>query len=128
MQGSRSKIQDLRGFTLLEVMIAMTILAIALVTVFQSQSQSISMESQARFSTTAALLAQGKMAELEAAQARDLMSGRGDFGENFPDYTWEVDVRASEINDLKKIDLVVVNHKMRVNNSYRIIFYKHSTI
>ena len=49
--------------TLLEVMLAMTILAIALVAVFQSQSQSISMAGQARFATTPFLLAQSKMAE-----------------------------------------------------------------
>ncbi|MCD6153076.1 MAG: hypothetical protein J7J07_04110 [Syntrophobacterales bacterium] len=41
----------------------MTILAIALVAVFQSQSQSISMAGQARFATTAFLLAQSKVAE-----------------------------------------------------------------
>ena len=44
---------DFRGFTLMEVMIAMAILAITLVTVYQSQSQSISMASNARFLTTA---------------------------------------------------------------------------
>ncbi|HQP12228.1 MAG TPA: type II secretion system protein [Candidatus Omnitrophota bacterium] len=77
------------GFTLLEVMIAMAILAIALVAVFQSQSQSLSLENQSKFSTTAALLAQGKMAELEAADPRDVRSGSGDFGDEFPDYAWK---------------------------------------
>ena len=46
------------GFTLLEVMIAMAILAITLVAVYQSQSQSISMAGNSRFLTTASLLAQ----------------------------------------------------------------------
>ncbi len=41
------------GFTLLEVMIAMAILAISLVAVYQSQSQSLSMASDSRFLTTA---------------------------------------------------------------------------
>ena len=50
----------------MEVMLAMAILAIALVSVFQSQSQSISMAADSRFLTTAALLAQSKMAEVEA--------------------------------------------------------------
>ena len=43
------------GFTLMEVMIAMTILAIALVAIFQSQSQSISMSTDSRFMTTVAV-------------------------------------------------------------------------
>ena len=59
------------GFTLMEVMIAMTILAIALVTIFQSQSQSISMSSDSRFMTTASLLAQSKMVELETTATLD---------------------------------------------------------
>ena len=51
------------GFTLMEVMIAMTILAIALIAIYQLQSQSISMSTDSRFMTTAALLAQSKMVE-----------------------------------------------------------------
>lgn len=116
------------GFTLLEVMIAMAILAIALVTVFQSQSQSLSMGNRAKFLTTASLLAQGKMAEMEAAEAHDLISGSGDFGENYPDYVWKVDVKDSEISSLKKIELVVMNNKMLVNNTYIIVFYKFTAI
>ena len=54
------------GFTLLEVMVAMSILAMALVAVFHMQSQSISMAGESRFLTTASLLAQSKMAEIEA--------------------------------------------------------------
>jgi len=73
------------GFTLLEVMIAMAILAITLVVVFQSQSQSISMAGQARFETTAALLAQDKMAEIEAADPENIASDTGGFGDDFPD-------------------------------------------
>jgi general secretion pathway protein I len=121
----RHGVVDSEGFTLLEVMIAMAILAITLVTVFQSQSQSVSMESQARFLTTASLLAQGKMAELEAADAQDLKSGSGDFGDNFPDYVWEVEVKDSEIATLKRIDMVVTNRKMLVNKAYHIVYYKY---
>ena len=58
------------GFTLLEVMIAMAIIAIALVAVFGSQSQSLSLANEAKFSTTAALLAQSKMAEIETLNPR----------------------------------------------------------
>ena len=43
-----------QGFTLLEVMIAMAILAIVLVTVFHSQSQSIAMANESRAMTTLA--------------------------------------------------------------------------
>jgi general secretion pathway protein I len=81
-----------KGFTLLEVMIAMSILAITLVVVFQSQSQSISMASRARFKTTASFLTQSKMAEIEAAKPENVVSDNGNFGDDFPDYSWRVDV------------------------------------
>ena len=80
------------GFTLLEVMVAMSIIAIALTAVLGSQSQSVSLASEAKFSTTAALLAQNKMAETEWGNRLDLSSDSGDFGDDFPDYNWEVNV------------------------------------
>jgi len=85
------------GFTLLEVMIAMAIIAIALVAVFGSQSQSLSLANEAKFSTTAALLAQSKMAEIETLNPKDLVSGSGDFGEDFPDYHWDLYVSDIEL-------------------------------
>jgi general secretion pathway protein I len=102
------------GFTLLEVMIAMAIIAIALVAVFGSQSQSLSLANEAKFNTTAALLAQGKMAEIEILKGEDLASNSGDFGEDFPDYRWDLTVSdvafagAEEVLDrLKQISLSV---------------------
>jgi general secretion pathway protein I len=113
------------GFTLLEVMIAMAILAIALVTVYQSQSQSLSMAANSRFLTTASLLAQGRMAEIDSSNPREVVSGTGDFGEAFPDYTWQVEVGdVEELPNVKKIDLTVTNGKMTTRNVYRLILYK----
>lgn len=118
------------GFTLLEVMIAIAIIAIALVAVLGSQSQSLSLASEAKFNTTAALLAQSKMAEVEAASPEELISNSGDFGEDFPDYRWELTVsdvgflEAEEVlNYLKQIDLVVSwgEHK---SYQYRVRLYR----
>ena len=102
------------GFTLLEVMVAIAIIAITLVAVFGSQSQSLSLANEAKFSTTAALLAQSKMAEIEVVNYEDLTSDSGDFGENFPNYHWNLTVSdvsfigTDEVLDyLKRIDLNV---------------------
>lgn len=103
-----------RGFTLLEVLVAMSIIAIAMTAVLNSQSQSISLASEAKFSTTAALLARGKMAETEWANRLDLTSDSGDFGEDFPGYTWEVtvedvgmDLPENVSNHLKQMNITV---------------------
>ncbi len=114
------------GFTLLEVMLAMAILAITLVVIFQSQSQSVSMAGEARFQTTATLLAQGKIAEIEAANPEGISSDSGDFGDDFPDYSWELDVTETELESLKKIEVTVVNDRITSNNTLRFVFYRHT--
>jgi general secretion pathway protein I len=108
------KILHSRGFTLLEVMIAVAILAIALVTLLGSQSQSVSFANSAKFETMAALLAQSKMSEITIQAADSLSSDSGDFGEDYPGYTWEATVSdvsyegLDAISDyLKQIDLAV---------------------
>jgi general secretion pathway protein I len=113
-----------KGFTLMEVMIAMAILAIALVTVFQSQSQSVSMAGSSRFLTTASLLAQGKMAEIEALDMKDVKTENGDFGEGFHDYVWRVEVKDTELENVKKIDLTVTYNRMTLNNSHLLELYR----
>lgn len=112
------------GFTLLEVMLAMAILAISLTAVFQSQSQSISMTGRSRFETTAPLLAQSRMAQIEATSPGDIHSEEGDFGDDFPDYTWRLAVSETEIENLKKIELLVTNSRMTLNNDYRLVLYR----
>jgi general secretion pathway protein I len=99
----KSKTQKASGFTLLEVMIATAIIAIALVAALGSQSQSLSLASEAKFATTVAFLAQKKMAELEVQDVKDLSSDSGDFGEDFPGYRWESQVDDPTLEGLEKI-------------------------
>ena len=65
-QVSSFNLQLSPGFTLLEVMIALAVISIALMALLGSQSQGLSLANESRFNTTASLLAQGKMAEIEA--------------------------------------------------------------
>ena len=106
--------QPVSGFTLLEVMIAMAIMAIVLVSVYRLHSQTLTMATANRFYTQAPLLAQSKMAQLEAISS-DVVSGdSGDFGDKFPGYGWSVSTEevSSEIlgeaaEELKRIDVTV---------------------
>jgi len=75
-----------KGFTLLEVIIAVAIIAIALTTLLGSQSQSVSFANSAKFETMAALLAQSKMSEIVIQEADSLSSDSGDFGDDYPAY------------------------------------------
>jgi general secretion pathway protein I len=115
LQTSNFKLPFPSGFTLLEVMISVAIISIALMAVLGSQSQGLSLAGESRFNRTAALLAQGKMAEIETVKERgDLSSDSGDFGDDFPGYTWQLSVHdisfdgAEKISSrLKQIDLEV---------------------
>ena len=111
-----------KGFTLLEVMIAMAILAIALSAVYSSQSQSIAMAGNSRFATTAALLAQSKMVECEIMAPGKLHAASGDFGKDFPDYAWRVDITQEEAY-LERIDVTVTNTRLTENNTFLLSLY-----
>jgi general secretion pathway protein I len=110
-----SSIEDpVSGFTLLEVMIAMAIMAIVLVSVYRLHSQTLTMATANRFYTQAPLLAQSKMAQLEAISSGVVSGDSGDFGDKFPGYGWSVSTEevSSEVlgeaaEELKRIDVTV---------------------
>ena len=112
------------GFTLMEVMIAMAILAIALVAVFQLQSQSISMSTDSRFMTTAALLAQSKMVEVEAGSTLTSHSEDGDFGPDYAQYTWHLEVSDTQLPQFKKIEVTITNKLFISGGTYKLVLYK----
>jgi len=119
-----------QGFTLLEVMIAMAILATVLVTVFHSQSQSIAMANESRARTTLALLAQSRMAEIEGQQNLSTGQTSGTFGDDFPHYTWTATVTQPPgpgSSFLRKIEVTVV-HDYYTNRPYRVILYRPTTL
>ena len=106
--------QSKAGFTLLEIMVAISIMAIVLVTVYRMHAQTLSMNYSARFYTTAPLLAQKKMVEIESKGQQDMTDDSGDFGDEFPGYRWQVavdDVESKALGgvaeNLKKIDILV---------------------
>jgi general secretion pathway protein I len=119
---------SIRGFTLIEVIAAMSIIAIVLLAVYRLHTQTISMSSAVRFYTLAPLMAQTRLALFDTQpDSRD--SGNGDFGAEYPGYAWEITVEdvASELlgetaSNLKKIDVVI---SLNENESvYRVRAYR----
>ncbi|QTA78570.1 Prepilin-type cleavage/methylation N-terminal domain-containing protein [Desulfonema limicola] len=116
------------GFTLLEVMAAISIMAIVLTAVFQLHIQTISMNNTARFYTTAPLLAQTRIAVLEISDDISEGTQSGDFGDEFPGYTWTVtieqvedesEILGSTAQDLKKIDVSVDYNEGEFSYNFR---------
>jgi len=96
-----------QGFTLLEVLVAVAILAIAMVAILKANVQSLDKLTRTRETSTASLLAASKLAEIEAAGAVNWTELRGDFGEDYPDYIWEVETSSTEVEGLVRVAVVV---------------------
>ena len=95
------------GFTLLEVMIAMAILAIALTSLFGSQSTSVALATETRFNIHAPLLARMQLSKFQSEE--EIFADSGDFGDEFPGFQWELQVEdaifsESEISSLQQLD------------------------
>jgi prepilin-type N-terminal cleavage/methylation domain-containing protein len=106
------------GFTLLEVMVALGIMAIVLTSVYRLQAQTLTMSMESRFYTQAPLLARSALTRYEEASRREqrpLASDHGDFGVEFPGYAWKITVDESPSQtlgadisrDLKRIEVLV---------------------
>lgn len=80
------------GFTLLEILIAVSILAIVVTVGFKAHSQAIVMNEEAKFDAIASALAQLRLAEFESKSDADKTEDSGDFGDEFPGYRWRVSV------------------------------------
>lgn len=85
-----------RGFTLLEIMVSIFIIALVLVSVFKIQSSTIRLSVAGEFYSTASHLARQKMADIEQTLrdpsilnelSSDLLAGG--FGEDFSGYRWQ---------------------------------------
>ena len=117
------------GFTLLEIMVAMAIIAIVLVAVYKMHHQTIDMNNAASFHTRAPLLAQKKIAEIKSRTLDNIADDEGGFGENFADYHWKMtveDVESELLGDaarrLKKVDMTVSHGQDEM--TYQIRHYK----
>jgi len=102
------------GFTLLEIMVSISIISIVLVAVYRMHIQTIAMNSSVKFYTTAPLLAHGKIAELEINPSDELTDDSGNFGEEFSGYRWNLSIDDIESKllgttskALKKIDVTI---------------------
>ena len=96
-----------RGFTLLEVMVAVAILAIALVVILKANIQSLEVLTDTREAATVSLLAASKLAEVEAIGLERWNQIQGDFGDEYPDFTWEVDIAPTEVEGLSWVAVTV---------------------
>ncbi|HEX4349420.1 MAG TPA: prepilin-type N-terminal cleavage/methylation domain-containing protein, partial [Verrucomicrobiae bacterium] len=99
------------GFSLIEVMVAILILAIALTGLTAGITTALSCSKDSELQTTAALFASGQI-ELLRAQT-DWMDGteQGDCGATLPLYRWRQTVSPTNVSGLHEVDVVVENSR-----------------
>jgi Tfp pilus assembly protein PilV len=93
-----------RAFTLLEVMIALTIFFLAIVSILGSVSRSLgaARSLQQKFPDISALVA-----DLMLTNRVEEGTGEGDFGDSFPGYAWTGYTNQIATNGLFQIDFVI---------------------
>ena len=97
------------GFTLLEVMVALAIVAIALVALLGLSSRTLTVNDRVQHITRATLLAQQRLAEIETGVP--LRQGdqelQGGFPAPFDNYRWRVSYQDTPLPAIRQVTVVV---------------------
>jgi prepilin-type N-terminal cleavage/methylation domain-containing protein len=99
---------DRKGFTLLEVLVALVILSISFLWLLSAENQGIDMAIRSRFMTTSSLLAQARIADVTSG-IRTVSPGesQGDFGDDFKGYTYSEKIETTPLIGYLKYSLEV---------------------
>jgi hypothetical protein len=82
------------------------------------------MSTDSRFMTTASLLAQSKMVEAEAGSTLVNHKEDGDFGPDYSQYIWHLEVGDTQLLQFKKIEVTVTNKLFISRGTYTLALYK----
>ena len=97
------------GFTLLEIMVSISIIAIVLVSLFRMHASTIRLAEKVNFNAVATSLAQKKITEIYM-DIEDAGDANGDFGDEFPGYSWE-----SHMDEMSVFDENMISEKQAKN-------------
>ncbi|MCF8061061.1 MAG: prepilin-type N-terminal cleavage/methylation domain-containing protein [Deltaproteobacteria bacterium] len=111
------------GFTLLEVLVSMAILATAFAAVLRLHSDSMDMVIASRIHTKALELAQYKMTEVELSGVRNVTMLSGDFADQAPDYHWELQIEPAAMAPWSKVTVVVANRNLKQGGRVHLTSY-----
>ena len=119
MKKKKTILKTNKGFSLIEMLIAVTIFAIGLLAMAQLQTHSIVYNAQAQRNTVATIHAQNKMDELRAMDFADLDGENGTTETTGDGYDIEVTVANGPLSDTRNIT-VEVSWTYKGNKSYEI--------
>ena len=100
---NRERGNAVNGFTLLEILVSLSIVSIVFVSLFKMQSSSILLAEHGRFNSTAPLLARQAIAICERSLEEN-STLEGDFGDDFPGYQWR-----GEVSEYQAFDSTLIS-------------------
>ena len=115
------------GFTLLEMMVSLAILATAFSAVLKLHSDSIEMVLSSRVHTKAADLAQYKMTEIETGGIKNISFMSGRFDEYAPEYIWRISIEPTPIKGWSKVTVSVSNRNIDKGGEFHLTEYMLSS-
>lgn len=95
------------GFTLLEILICMALIAIAFLAVSRLSAQNLDLKAEAQFLTVASYLAQERLSQIRSRDVLEPESVSGDFGDDFPYFRYRQEIE--EVTDREGVFKVTVN-------------------
>lgn len=101
-----------KGFTLIEVLVSLTVLAIGLIAAIKSTTHVQDALSRSTTQTLAARLGASQLAEIKA-QGPDNVASFQDRFEDHPEMSWEVTYGNTPVEHLKKLELIVTSTEGR---------------
>jgi type II secretion system protein I len=110
MKNNQTSISIESGFTLIEILVTLTILTLTMPALVRSFGQAQREQALSQNNTTALYLLKYQMALIESEGFPDIGSDNGEFGEGSR-YTWNseiTDVESEEIEGLRSINLTVI--------------------
>ncbi|MCP4366816.1 MAG: prepilin-type N-terminal cleavage/methylation domain-containing protein [Deltaproteobacteria bacterium] len=103
-----------KGFTLLEIMFSVSIIALLFLSLFRMQSSTITLASAIKFDSVAPVLAKRLLVKIEQ-DIDNFSESNGDFGVNYPGITWGCNIMTASFEGL---DYISEEKKNRVKKIY----------
>jgi general secretion pathway protein I len=116
-----------RGFTLLEVLVAVAVLGFALVSLLGLHVRNIDLIARDQRVTEATMLARGLMAEVDARPFPELGATEGDFEidypERYPDLRWEREVVTTPVPNVREVRVRVFRGEQESGDDVSLTYY-----